>query len=65
VYTFANIHLASADISNAIPSGLKLPQAQNFLTKPVVNGFIFFDVVAALFFFDAWLRRRKRLDSVQ
>jgi|SRR6185503_1831901 len=65
VYTFAHIRLAPPDINAAIPSSLKLPQAQNLLTKPVVNGFVFFDVVAALFFFDAWLRRKKKLSSIQ
>jgi len=64
VYTFAHVHLAPADINSAIPSALKTMRAQNFLTRPVVNGFVFFDVVAALFFFDAWLRRKKKLSSI-
>ena len=65
VYTFANIHVAPANINSTLPFSLKLPQAQNFLTRPVVNAFVFFDVVAALFFFDAWLRRKKKAGSLQ
>jgi len=65
VYTFANIRLGSADINIAVSSGLKLPQPQNLLTKPIINGFVFVDMVAALFFFDTWLRRKKKLSSMQ
>lgn len=64
VYTFANVKLTPADIKTTLPVSFKLPEPQNFFTKPVINGFVFFDVVAALFFFDAWLRRKKKLSSI-
>lgn len=38
---------------------VKLPNLQHVFTSPVMKGFLFFDLVAALFLFDAYLRRHK------
>lgn len=62
-YTVANVQLTPADIKTTIPA-FKFPEPQRFFTRPVINGFMFFDAIAVLFFFDAWLRRKK-LSSLQ
>lgn len=58
VFTLANMRLAGGNNSGNVFSGLKMPDVTKYLTKPVILGFLFFDVVLALYLFDAFLRRR-------
>jgi len=53
-----NVHTSSANISVHLPDNLRLPDIKNYLNKPVLEGFLFFDIVLGLFLFDAWLRRK-------
>jgi hypothetical protein len=58
VYTLSNISLSGIRISANVPAGLKMPVITNYVTKPVIEGFLFFDVILALFLFDTFLRRK-------
>ncbi|MFI5139522.1 MAG: anti-sigma factor family protein [Sphingobacteriales bacterium] len=55
-FVLSNIRLPSVNI--AIPAGLKMPEMKTYFTKPVIEGFLFFDVVLALYLFDTFLRRK-------
>lgn len=59
VYTAAGIQWSSVNIASQIPSVSKLPEADNFITRPVIMGFMFFDVILGLFLADTYLRRKK------
>lgn len=59
VYVAAGIHWSSVNITSQIPSVSKLFEAKSFITKPVIMGFLFFDVVLGLFLIDTYLRRKK------
>ena len=41
-----------------VPAGIKIPEVKSFLAGPLVQGFLFFDVVLGLFLFDYYLRKR-------
>ena len=41
-----------------IPINLELPPMKNYFSGPALKGFLFFDVVLALFLFDGYLRKR-------
>lgn len=57
VYAMATAHWSSGgDVP--IPVEIKLPSLKNYFSGPAMQGFLFFDVVLALFLFDAYLRRR-------
>ena len=43
---------------------IKLPKVKNYLTAPVVEGFLFFDVILGLFLFDHYLRRKNHLKQM-
>jgi len=58
VYTLSNISLSGVSVSVKVPSGLKMPVIANYVTKPMIEGFLFFDVILALFLFDTFLRRK-------
>jgi len=60
ILAISNVHLgnSSANISVHLPDTLRLPDIKNYLSKPVLEGFLFFDIVLGLFLFDAWLRRK-------
>ena len=58
IYALSTLRLSSANISVHLPDSLKLPDVKNYLNKPVLEGFLFFDVVLGLFLFDAYLRKR-------
>lgn len=58
IFTISNAHTGSANISAHLPDNLRLPDIKNYLNKSVLEGFMFFDIVLALFLFDAWLRRK-------
>lgn len=58
IITISNMHTSPANISVHLPDNVRLPDIKNYLGKPVLEGFLFFDIVLGLFLFDAWLRRR-------
>jgi hypothetical protein len=58
IYVLSTMRLTSANISVHLPDSLKLPDIKTYLNKPVLEGFLFFDVVLGLFLFDAYLRKR-------
>jgi hypothetical protein len=58
IYALSTLHLTPVNISGHLPDSLKLPDIKNYLNKPVLEGFLFFDVVLGLFLFDAYLRKR-------
>ena len=60
ILAISNVHPgnSSANISVHLPDSLRLPDIKNYLSKPVLEGFLFFDIVLGLFLFDAWLRRK-------
>jgi hypothetical protein len=60
ILAISNVHFgnSSVNISVHLPDSLRLPDIKNYLSKPVLEGFLFFDIVLGLFLFDAWLRRK-------
>jgi len=58
IMTISTIHTSPANISVHLPDIVRLPDIKNYLSKPVLEGFLFFDIVLGLFLFDAWLRRK-------
>jgi hypothetical protein len=62
-YTFANIDWAGQRVPT-LTTDYKLPEIKSFITKPVIQGFFFFDTILALFLFDAYLRRKKTENHV-
>jgi anti-sigma factor RsiW len=58
ILALSNVHTGTANISVHLPDGLRLPDIKNYLGKPILEGFLFFDIVLGLFLFDAWLRRK-------
>jgi hypothetical protein len=60
ILAISNVHPgnSSVNISVHLPDSLRLPDMKNYLSKPVLEGFLFFDIVLGLFLFDAWLRRK-------
>ena len=58
IYVLSTLHLTPVNVSVHLPDSLKVPDIKNYLSKPVLEGFIFFDIVLGLFLFDAYLRKR-------
>ncbi|HTK20536.1 MAG TPA: hypothetical protein VL442_13510, partial [Mucilaginibacter sp.] len=60
VLAISNVHVgnSSVNISVHLPDSVRLPDIKNYLSKPVLEGFLFFDIVLGLFLFDALLRRK-------
>lgn len=58
ILAILNVRTGTANISVHLPDSLRLPDIKNYLSKPVLEGFLFFDIVLGLFLFDAWLRRK-------
>ena len=56
VFTFANINLSGGGISVNMASVVKVPDVAKYITKPVILGALFFDLVLALYLFDNFLR---------
>lgn len=55
------VTLANVNWQAAAASGFKLPNFTNYINRPVFEGFLFFDIVLALFLFDTYLRKSKFL----
>jgi hypothetical protein len=58
VFTLANIRFPAGSIPVNVTSGLKIPDIGKYITKPIIEGFVFFDVLLALFLFDTFLRKK-------
>ena len=58
ILAISTMHTGSANISVHVPDSVRLPDIKNYLGKPVLEGFLFFDIVLGLFLFDAWIRRK-------
>ena len=61
VYALASMNWSAQsipDIAVKVPANLKMPDVSAHISKPLVEGFMFFDVVLALFLFDTFLRRK-------
>jgi hypothetical protein len=61
-FVLSNIRLSAVNI--AVPAGLKMPEMNTYFTKPVIEGFLFFDVVLALYLFDTFLRRKSQTKQI-
>jgi sterol desaturase/sphingolipid hydroxylase (fatty acid hydroxylase superfamily) len=61
-FVLANIHLSAINV--AVPAGLKMPEMKTYFTKPVIEGFLFFDAVLALYLFDTFLRRKGQTKQI-
>jgi anti-sigma factor RsiW len=57
----ANVNWSSSVSTSGVqvPSGMQLPSIKNYFGGPALKGFLFFDVVLALFLFDGYLRKRQ------
>ena len=58
VFTLANVRLSGISIPENVISEVKIPDLGKYTTKPVILGFLFFDLVLALYLFDNFLRRK-------
>lgn len=58
VFVLSTLHMTPVNISGHLSGSLKLPDIKNYLNKPVLEGFLFFDLVLGLFLFDAYLRKK-------
>jgi hypothetical protein len=59
IFTLSTVQWSALATSSGGSSAIKLPDLSHYITKPVLMGFFFFDVVSALFLFDTWLRKKK------
>ena len=64
VFTFSNISLTSAGGAVNIPAGIKAPDINSLITKPVKLGLVFFDVILGLYLFDKLLRNKRQMKQV-
>jgi len=55
--------LGSVNLGVKVPSNFKMSEVGTQFSKPLVEGFMFLDVVLGLFLFDAYLRRKKQAHS--
>ncbi len=67
IYVLANVQW-SAGLSGKTTLNFTMPHIAQYLTNPLMQGFLFFDVILALYTFDSYLRRKnltKTYTSVQ
>ncbi|MHB8206375.1 anti-sigma factor family protein [Mucilaginibacter sp.] len=67
IYALANVQW-SAGLSGGSSLHFAMPHIAQYLTSPLMQGFLFFDVVLALYTFDTYLRKKnltKTYTSVQ
>jgi len=60
IYALTQIDISSATVPaivSKVAIDIKVPQVNSQFSKPMVEGFMFFDVVLGLFLFDKYLRR--------
>jgi anti-sigma factor RsiW len=58
VFALSNMNFAGGGTAVAVSTGIKLPNLSAYLSKPVLEGFLFFDTVLGLFLFDKYLRKK-------
>jgi hypothetical protein len=58
VYTLSTINWSVAGQLVIKTPGINIPKMASFITKPVLDGFVFFDIVLALFLFDHFFRKK-------
>lgn len=56
VYALTSMDWSASGVAVKVPSNFKMPDVNNYISKPLVECFMFFDVVVALFLFDTYLR---------
>jgi hypothetical protein len=56
-YTFANVDWAAQRVPT-VTTAYELPEIKSLITKPLIQGFFFFDTILVLFLLDAYLRRK-------
>ena len=63
IFALANMSFEGGGIAVKLSPAFKLPNIGGFITKPVVEGFVFFDTMLALFLLDKYLRRKTFKDK--
>ncbi len=58
IFVLSSVHLSTGNLSGHLPVSVKLPDLKNYFSAPILQGFLFFDVVLGMFLFDAYLRKR-------
>ncbi len=64
VFVLANIHLTSGGDTATLAEKFRLPNIKSYITPPMIEGFLFLDVILALYMFDAFLRKRHQHKEV-
>lgn len=60
VFVLANIHITAGSGTAAVAEKFRLPDIKSYITPPMIEGFLFLDVILALFMFEAFLRKRNQ-----
>lgn len=66
IYALTQMDISSAGVPAIVTTmavNIKVPQVNSQISKPMVEGLMFFDVILGLFLFDKYLRR-KNLDKL-
>jgi len=58
IYALASIHWSAGSTSTHNVNTSVLPDLKHLLSGPIMNGFLFFDVVLGLYLFDGYLRKK-------
>lgn len=61
IYALSQMDISSAGVPaivSKVTVSVKLPQVNTQFSKPMVEGFMFFDVILGLYLFDKYLRRK-------
>ena len=56
IFLLASVNWSAGGSANT--TTLQLPEIKNFLSGPILKGFLFFDTVLVLFLFDSFLRKK-------
>jgi len=59
ILMLSTLHITPARFTVHLPDSVKLPDLKNLLSGKVLSVFLFVDMILALVFVDAWVRRRK------
>jgi hypothetical protein len=58
IYMLSTTHVGTVNFSGQLPESIKLPDLKNYISRPLLEAFFFFDLVLGMFLFDAYLRKR-------
>jgi hypothetical protein len=58
IAALSSVKSAPDNTTGLLNTNLALPSIKNYLNRPVINAFIGFDIILALFLLDAFLRKR-------